>query len=209
MSEATRAIVAGVLASLAFLVVYFALTHPASIPGGQALASVALALGAYLGVYLVLPHQTTLTDRLRLMLRDNSIAPEEVADMLVAARERIAALRDAGARLSADRQLQVLSLSDLADRTVSLLEAEPGDFRRVGRLLRRDLTAASEIVERYAKLDTAVLDPGRAADVTRRFDAALSDFERVLQKHQARTYDNELFDLEVRLQMLEQQDRSD
>ncbi len=208
MSETARAIVSGVFASVAFLAAYFALTHPPSLPTGHVIVSVVLALGVYVGVFLVLPRRTTLADRLRLALSDGSVAPEEVADMLLAARERIAALRDAGTRLSADLQARVLSLADLADRIVGLLEAEPADFRRVGRLLRRDLTAASEIADRYARLDTAVLDPDRAAEVTRRFQAALSDFERVLQKHQARTYDNELFDLEVRLQMVEQQDRS-
>ncbi len=207
MSDTARAITAGLMASLAFLAVRYGVTHPVSIPGGPVIASLLLALATYVGIYLALPQRRTLADRIRQMLVDDRLTPEEVADALTAARDRIDALRTAGNRLSDDARSRVAALADQADRIVAQVESDPGDLRRVGRFLRRDLTAAADVVDRYARLDTAVLDRDRAFDVTRRFDAALDDLERLFKKHHARTYDNELFDLEVRLQMLEQQER--
>lgn len=207
MNDTARAVMAGLLASLAFLAVRYGVTHPISIPGGPLVASLILALATYAGAYLAIPPRRTLADRIRQMLVDDRLTPEEVADALTAAKDRIGALRAAGDRLAADTRGRVAALADQADRIVALVESDPGDLRRVGRFLRRDLTAATDIVDRYARLDTAVLDRDRAFDVTRRFDAALDDLERLFKKHHARTYDNELFDLEVRLQLLEQQER--
>ena len=207
MSDVARAITAGLFASLVFLALRYGITHPVSIPGGPLPASLLLAVAAYTGVFLALPPRRSLADRIRQMLVDDRLTPEEVADALTAAKDRIGALRTAGDRLPDDAQARVAALAEQADRIVVLVESDPGDLRRVGRFLRRDLTAAADIVDRYGRLDRAALEPDRALAVTRRFDAALDDLERLFRKHHARTYDNELFDLEVRLQLLEQQER--
>jgi 5-bromo-4-chloroindolyl phosphate hydrolysis protein len=101
----------------------------------------------------------------------------------------------------------VLALADTADRILERVEADPGDLRRVGRFLRRDLAAAADIAERYAMIDAAALERGRSEELSRKFDAALNDLERVFEKHHARTYDDELFELEARLELLESQGR--
>ena len=203
MSETARAAIAGMGASVAFLVLFHVVTHPALFPSARPTLSVLLAVAIYVGLYLLLPRRRSLAERIRETLTDAFITPEEVAAALTGARDRIAALREAGRRLPPDLQARVLPLSDLAEQIVVLVEADPGDLRRVGRFLRRDLAAASDLVDRYARLDTAILDPGRAAEITRRFDASLADFHRLFEMHRARTYDDELFELEARLELLE------
>ena len=203
MSETARAAIAGVCASVAFLVLFHAVTYPALFPSARPTISVALAVAIYVGIYLLLPRRRSLTERIRETLTDAFITPEEVAAAVNRARDRIETLREAGRRLPPGLQGRVLPLSNLAEQIVALVEADPSDLRRVGRFLRRDLAAASDLVDRYARLDTAILDPARAAEITRRFDASLVDFQRLFEMHRARTYDDDLFELEARLELLE------
>jgi 5-bromo-4-chloroindolyl phosphate hydrolysis protein len=207
MSEVARAVIAGLCASVAFVAVFHAVVHPPLFAHSRPVASLVLALGTYLGVFLALPRRSSLADRLRLSLQDAEVTPEEAARALMAARDRIEALRRAAAALRAERASRVLALADTADRILERVEADPGDLRRVGRFLRRDLAAAADIAERYAMIDAAALEHGRSEELRRKFDAALNDLERVFEKHHARTYDDELFELEARLELLESQGR--
>lgn len=209
MSEIVRTVLAGLAASAAFVVVLHVVTHPALFPGSRPAASLVLALGTYAGVFLVLPRRRSLAERIGESLGDANarISAEEVADALTGARERIAALRRSAAGLPEWQGERAAGLADLADRIVARVEEDPGDLRRVRQFLRRDLEAAADLVDRYARLDPAALEAGRAADMARRFDGALDDFERLFQKYHAKTYDDDLFELEARLQLLEESGR--
>ena len=203
MTEPMRAIVAGACASVAFLLLFYAVIFPVLFPGGRLVISIVLALSTYLGVYLALPRRRSLVERIGETLTDAFITPEEVATAVTGARARITALRGAARRLPDRLQARALPLAELADQIVALVEADPGDLRRVARFLRRDLVAASDLVDRYARLDLEVLDPTRVTEITQRFDARLADFHRLFEMHRARTYDDDLFELEARLELLE------
>lgn len=208
MSEAARALIAGLLASLAFLTAFFGLTHPVLFPGGPAVISAALALATYAGVFLLLPRRRSLAEQIRLSLDDDTgLAPNEVAEALTGARSQVGALRARAADLPSRLQVRALTLADIADRIVARVESDPSDFRLVRRFLRRDLDGAADLVDRYARLDGTALDAGRLTQMTERFDGALADFERLFQKYHARTYDDEVFELEARLQLLEESGR--
>ena len=204
MSQTARTLLAGLLASAAFLTIFHVVNHPALFPGSRLAASIGLALAAYAGLALALPRQRSLAERISANLGDTTVTAEEAATALTGARNRVAELRAGAADLPSRLQVRAASLADVAERIVRRVEDDPGDLRRVGRFLRRDLSAAADLVDRYVKLDTNALDRDRAADVTKRFEGALTDYERLFQKHHARTYDDEVFELEARLQLLEE-----
>jgi 5-bromo-4-chloroindolyl phosphate hydrolysis protein len=207
MNEMARAVIAGLCASAAFVAAFHTIAHPPLFAHSRSVTSLVLAIATYLGVFWALPRRSSLADRLRLSLQDAEVTPEEAAQALMAARDRIEALRRAAAALPAARESRVLALADTADRILERVEADPGDLRRVDRFLRRDLAAAADVAERYATIDAGALEAGRSAELSRKFDSALTDLERVFEKHHARTYDDELFELEARLELLESQGR--
>lgn len=204
MSALARAVLAGLCASAAFLVILHAVTHPPLFPGSRPAASLVLALMAYAGVYLVLPRRRSLAERIAGSLGDAPISAQEVADALTEARARVEALREGAASLPAALADRAAGLADLAERIIVRVEEDPSDLRRVRQFLRRDLDGAAALVEGYAGLDLAALDGERAAEMTRRFDGALDDFQRLFQKYHAKTYDDEVFELEARLQLFEE-----
>ncbi|NBC33751.1 MAG: hypothetical protein GVY13_13845 [Alphaproteobacteria bacterium] len=209
MSELARAVLAGFAASAAFVAILHAVTHPAFFPGSRPAASLVLALAAYAGVFLLLPRRRSLAERIGESLGGDGalISAEEVAQALIGARDRVDALRASAGALPAGEADRVAGLADLADRIIARVEEDPSDLRRVRQFLRRDLDAAADLVDRFARLDPAALEADRAAETARRFDGALDDFARLFQKYHAKTYDDDLFELEARLQLLEESGR--
>lgn len=204
MSALARAVLAALAASAAFVAILYAVTHPTLFPGSRPAASLVLSLMVYTGVYLVLPRRRSLAERIGRSLGDAPISAQEVADALTEARTRVEALRAGAAGLSGSRSDRAAGLADLAETIIGRVEEDPSDLRRVRQFLRRDLDGAAALIEGYARLDLAALDAGRAAEMSRRFDGALDDFQRLFQKYHAKTYDDEVFELEARLQLLEE-----
>ncbi len=169
--------------------------------------TVAIALGAlvWAGAALMLVPRR----RFRSLLKagdlgyDAALARRE----LETAAGRVRTLRRLGDRLDRlDRPAMTVSLARItasAEAIMRDLERSPRDYRRMRKPLTHYLAHVETIAERYAYMRAAAgpVDPA----TTQRIERTLADLERVFEDYTRRAVEDEAFDLDSRILLLEQE----
>lgn len=133
--------------------------------------------------------------------RGLGIDPDVIRTELAAAGERIARLREAAMRI--DRPELAVPLREIADaaETISAdVVADPRDYPRLRRLLVYQLDHAAEVAEGLAALPA---DRIGATPALARAHETLPQVADSFRRHRDRLFDNETFDVDTRLTLLE------
>ena len=123
------------------------------------------------------------------------------------ARARIGRLRSLRSRLSAQGLRGSLgAIADTGDALLRDLERNPADYRRVRKALVQYLGHVDTIADRLAYLHQAkALSP----ELLSKTEATLVEMERVFAEYRRRMVNDEEFDIDARLSLLEQEMKAD
>ena len=118
---------------------------------------------------------------------------------------RIATLRRLGGRMGRPGLTGSLGrIADSADAIINDLERNPRDYRRLRKPLTHYLAHAETIAERFHYMQqTRTVD----LDLLRRTESTLADLDRVFEEYKRRMVQDEAYDLDARIALLEQEIR--
>lgn len=136
---------------------------------------------------------------------DLGFAPEFVIAELQQARERIRSIRKIQSRLRASTVGESIgAIADSADAILADLNRNPRDYKRLRKAFAHYLPHVETIADRYAyMLEAGAIDPG----IQDRAEQTLADMQRLFVEYQRRMLDDETFDLDTRIALLEQEVR--
>lgn len=197
-SDAARSIIAGVVASLTYLVAVYALTMPA----WQEAYALLPALGAFTGTTLLLPRRPSLTEQLATLEGSESGDATQAADVIHACQARIERLRVARDWLGVDLRERLDSVIRSAQRVVDGFHDDPRDTANA-HTFERYLGAAVDIAEKCAQL-SGKGDSDAVNQVITRSYRALGDIEAAFGRQYERNLSNDILDLDVDLDVLTQ-----
>ena len=166
-------------------------------------AAISLGLGAlvWLGGALVLnpPRLLDGPSETRSIAVDQPMFKKEIKEAVL----RIARLRKLRDRLDSDALRDSLeAISDSATVLIRDLERNPKDYRRLRKPLNHYLKHVEVVTERYAYMHATA--PADAA-VKERVERTLGDLQKVFLEYNRRMVEDEAYDLDARLALLDQQ----
>ena len=194
LSQLMRQVISGVLASLAFLILFFGLTL-------VWWAAFAAAVAVFVASLMVLPKG-----------EDEAVQiPLAGAISQVDLREADRLMSEAQAKLEAAREI-ILSdadksmVTEMIDHVVSIktqVLSDPEDYRRARRFIRSYLGTMVETVERYS--DLVAKSRGKQAERLQPLAQQISGFVPVLEKIDTACLENDFLSLEVQVDALAEQ----
>ncbi len=166
--------------------------------GYDAAISLLFGLGAFAS-FLLLYGLDPRRKRIRL---PEGAAGKEVLEILERAEARVAALERAAARIHDPGYASTLRriVADTREIIEGILK-EPADLARSRKFLNTHLAGMLRVTDSYLRVQDS--DPG--SELRKGFGDLLNDFERTVQDHQAALLENDRFDLEVQIEVLETQ----
>ena len=167
--------------------------------------SIMLGVLVWVGVALMLsPRQ-----RFKHILKSDDLKYDATAMRaeLETAVGRIANLRRLAERLGRPSLTGSLNrIADSADAIINDLERNPRDYRRLRKPLTHYVRHAETIAERFHYMQqTRTVD----LDLLRRTESTLADLDRVFEEYKRRMVQDEVYDLDARIALLEQEIRSE
>ncbi len=130
------------------------------------------------------------------------VTTKEVVEMLDKAEVKLAALEQAAARIHEPDYVRSLRRIVANTRTiVEGIEKDPADLARSRKFLNTHLAGILRVTNSYLRVQDG--EPGD--ELKQGFGTLLNDFERTVQDHQAELLENDRFDLDVQIKVLETQ----
>ncbi len=161
------------------------------------------ALGALLGMYLSYGFDR----RNRFKLADaQGYSGEEIRQTLAVAFDAIKTIEQANRQI-VNRELnqRINAICTIAEGVIADLEADPRGIRRARRFLNIYLDSVRQVVEGYAKTHTQT----SSAELEQNFRQALDAIESAFREQQQKLLEEDMFDLDVKIEVLTQQLKHD
>ncbi len=163
------------------------------------LISILFGLGAFGGFYLLYgfdPRQDK-TGKISL-----GVTGEEVIEMLEKAEKKLAALEETGKQIT-DPSYAAAVQRIVADvrKIINGIEEDPSDLPRTRKFFNTYLSGILRVTDRYVRVQHAEPD----AELIKGFTTLLHDFEQTVRAHQAELLENDRFDLDVQIKVLDTQ----
>jgi len=170
----------------------------------QSLAvAVVYAVGALLGMYL----SYGFDQRNSLKLADaQGYSGEEIRQTLAAAFATIKTIEQANRQIM-NRELnqRIISICGIAEGVIAELEADPRGIRRARKFLNIYLESVQQVVEGYAKTHPQT----GSLELEQNFRQALNTIESAFKEQQQKLLEEDLFDLDVKIEVLTNQLKHD
>jgi 5-bromo-4-chloroindolyl phosphate hydrolysis protein len=208
MSQTVVSFISAFLASLLFLLFHYGLVLPL---GSETLnwgLALALAMGAYAGLLLVLPRKKNLEDELAQMSGYSGPHAAEVAEVIRAGMEKIDQIRQQGLKLKGEAETKVERIAGIAEEIVLGFKEDPSDIHRSKHFLLHYLDATLEILQKYNELQSKRIGPQIQA-VLEKSEETLSEIEAAFDKQYQRNLSNEAMELDVNLDVLKNMIKSE
>ncbi len=161
--------------------------------------SILFGLGAFAGFFLLYgfdPRQDK-TGKISL-----GVTGEEVIEMLEKAEKKVAALEETGKQIT-DPAYSASVQRIVADvrKIINGIEEDPSDLPRTRKFFNTYLNGILRVTDRYVRVQHAEPDE----ELIKGFTTLLHDFEQTVQAHQAELLENDRFDLDVQIKVLDTQ----
>ena len=185
---------------LAALTLAVATGLSAWLSAGYGLAiSLLFGLGAFAGFYLLYGFDPREDKIGRLSL---GVSGEEVIEILEKAEAKLAALEAAGKRITdPDHAAAVARIVEDVRKIIDGIEKDPNDLPRMRTFLNTYLGGIQRVADRYVRVQHAAPD----AELIESFARLLNDFEETVKARHAELLDNDRFDLDVQIKVLDTQ----
>ena len=133
--------------------------------------------------------------------------PERVRDELNQAKERVKTIRRLAYAQGTDPMREsLLSITDTTKDIIADVEREPGDHRRMRKALTHYLSHVETIAER---IDYVRKTGGSEPEVVERSRGTLKELADVFQSYRDKMLDDEVFDVDARIDLLENEIRAE
>lgn len=198
-----RGLAAGIAAAAGFLIFHRVLILPDPMPWGREAIAFGLALGVYLGTFLVLPKPRGLFDVLSERASAVGVSADEFTAAVAQARERIADIREIAQALDPAEAARTEEACGLAEAIVDGLEDNPEDFKRSRRFLEKYLPDFAEIVRRYRSLREKRRHASVSTDeVLAKYNHLLDDMMDFFRRQYDRNLSDDTLDLDVDIDVI-------
>ncbi len=161
--------------------------------------SILFGLGAFAGFWLRYgfdPHRDKVGN---LSL---GVTGEEVIEMLEATERKLEALEKLAARVDdPDYRATLRRIVSDSREIVHGIEEDPSDLPRARRFFTTHLDGMLRVADRYVRVQRAAPD----AELVEGFATLLRDFEKTVEAHRAELLENDRFDLDVQIKVLDTQ----
>ncbi len=167
--------------------------------GNSLLISILFGLGAFLGMYLSYGFDPR---KEKTVAGSHGYSTKKIAETLNEAEQLIDRIEQANRLIHNDEfNRRIHRICKLSRNILEKLEEDPGDIRRARKFLKVYLEGTQKVTEGYAKThqlsDSDILEQN--------FQNVLENIESVFSEQQEKLIENEVFDLDVQIEVLSKQ----
>ncbi|MEM7378663.1 MAG: 5-bromo-4-chloroindolyl phosphate hydrolysis family protein, partial [Pseudomonadota bacterium] len=132
------------------------------------------------------------------------VTAEEVLDVIDEAEARIESIESVAASFrNTDLRARLLRIADGARTVLDIIEEDPRDLRRARKFLKVYLDGAQQVTTGYARAQA--LAAGSELALSDNFRRVLDTIESVLEEQRSKLLENDLHDLDVKIEVLQLQ----
>lgn len=167
--------------------------------GNSLLISILFGFGALLGMYLSYGFDPR---KEKTVAGSHGYSTEKIAKTLDEAEQLIERIETANQQIiNSEFNSRIRRICDLSKSILDKLEDDPGDIRRARKFLKVYLEGTQKVTEGYAKTHQL----SDSDQLEQNFRNVLDNIERVFSEQQEQLIENEVFDLDVQIEVLSKQ----
>lgn len=159
----------------------------------------AFALGAFLGMYLTYGFDPRSS---KTVAASGAYSADEIIETIDNAKKTIARIEQANGRIrNREFNNRIERICEVAGSVLTMLEEDPRDIRRARKFLNVYLDGARQVTEGYADTHRHV----RNDVLEQNFRNVLDTIEQVFNEQKGKLLENDVFDLDVQIEVLQKQ----